>query len=141
MVVDCDVGPADSSGETNSEQGDQPRLPPPDRPGTEDFPSRAESRAGAAAANKDSSQTVSKASDNEATSTSAVKRSETQSTGNESLGTAARQESVTSKPSVESKSTAAGRSSDEARDSASDTASSVGSRRITFKLEGGSLRA
>ncbi|MEV0406470.1 hypothetical protein [Actinoallomurus sp. NPDC050550] len=56
MAIDRDTSAADASGESGSEQRDQTRNPPPDRPGVEGFPSRAESRAGAAAANKDVDQ-------------------------------------------------------------------------------------
>lgn len=51
MAADRATG-ADSDAETVEDPAASDRRPPPDRPGTEGFPSRAESRAGAAAANE-----------------------------------------------------------------------------------------
>ncbi|MEV5704682.1 C2 family cysteine protease [Actinoallomurus sp. NPDC052274] len=47
---------ADAFDERSEEPRDQSRRPPPDRPGKDGFPSRAESRAGAAAANQDAEE-------------------------------------------------------------------------------------
>ncbi|GLY74099.1 hypothetical protein [Actinoallomurus iriomotensis] len=56
MPVDRIGDSTDDSVETDIEQRGEDRRPPPDRPGAEGYPSRAESRAAAAAANKDVTQ-------------------------------------------------------------------------------------
>jgi hypothetical protein len=62
MAIDRAADPADAPVETDKEQRDQDRRPPPDRPGAEGYPSRAESRAASAAADKEAGQTSDQAS-------------------------------------------------------------------------------
>jgi hypothetical protein len=60
MGIDRAGDVPDANVETVEEKPDRPPPPPPDRPGTDGYPSRADSRAGAAAANETSPQATDK---------------------------------------------------------------------------------
>lgn len=61
MGIDHTTDGSDASAETVEENPDRRPPPPPDKPGTDGYPSRADSRLGAAAANDTSAQTTDRA--------------------------------------------------------------------------------